>query len=72
MAILKELKKSISEMDNEELFSLVKKIRKSRRVVKKIAKKASKKAKEIDINTILPTLDKSQRKKLLEYLEGRE
>ena len=71
MSTIHDLNKSITDMSSEECFSLLKKIRSSRRSPIKFSKTASKsKKKTIDISTMMQSLSSDDRSAILKELEG--
>lgn len=74
MATISDLKKSISEMDDEEALQLIMYIRSERRkpkgkfAMKKAASKAPKQKKAPDLNALLSVLTPEQLKQLAEDL----
>jgi len=70
MATIDDLKKSISEMEGDELFDRLRDLRQSRRTNKRPKKVSStSKKKEVDLTSLLGKMTPEQRLQLAEKLE---
>lgn len=70
MAIIDDLNTSISDMARNELFSLIRKLRESRRTHKKKQPFSKQKASKID--KVIKKMTLEQRQSLIEQLEGKK
>ena len=72
MATIDDLRKSITEMSDDELFNLHREVRQSRRTSKRVTKPAKKTKKEINVVEMVKGMSEEDRRKLISELEGME
>jgi len=69
MATIDDLRKSITEMSDDELFNLHREVRQSRRTSKRVTKPTKKTKKEINMVEMVKGMSEEDRRQLLKELE---
>ena len=70
MATINDLRKSITEMSDDELFKLHREVRQSRRTSKRVTKPTKKTKKEINVVDMAKGMSEEDRRELIKELEG--